>query len=195
MRSARGRVLYILDIVAANKTPGFTVANQIRRQTGSDRHAIVFLTAYAEQIVVNTEYKTIALNCILKHTPHMERELADTIASAQQAFDRTTLFARTGRFEQLAIPHREICFIEAIKGSGKLCIHCIEAQYVIRHTLSAISAELPDSFLRCHKSTILNPANVRKVDRPGRIVHFVGGESCPYSEKRKVLQRIPGWGP
>jgi len=82
------------------------------------------------------------------------------------------MFINVGRFETL----------EAVKGTNKLCIHCMDGQYVIRETLKNLQEQLaPLGFVRCHKPIIVNKANIRKKDKSAMTLTFHNGSSCPFS--------------
>jgi len=173
-------VLYLLDIVAYGATVGFQIAQQIaEQQIGS---LIVFITAYPKEIMYNPIFKTKAFNIILKNTASLEDEIKKTIDLASQALSSKCLHISIGKFETLYIPYEKICYIEAIKGTNKLCIHCTDGQYIIRETLKNLQEQLiPFGFVRCHKSIIVNKVNIRKKDKSSKILTFHNGASCPFS--------------
>jgi len=176
--------LYLLDIVKEGYTAGFQIAEHI---TGlANGSLIVFMTVYPQRINGNAYFKTKAFSFIDKDNPSMEQELRDTIRLAEQALTCRCILIHAGRFETLYIPYESINYIEAVKGTGKLCIHCKGGQYVIRETLENMSKLLaPHGFTRCHRSVIINLGNRLRVDKSGMTVHFQNGESCPYSNSIK----------
>jgi len=173
-------VLYLLDIVACGVTIGFQLAQQIaEQQIGS---LIVFITAYPKEILYNPIFKTKAFSIILKNTLSLEDEIRKTIDLASQALQSKCLYISIGRFETLYIPYEKICYVEAIKGTNKLCIHCTDGQYVVRETLKNLLEQLaPFGFARCHKSIIVNMANIRKKDKSAMTLTFHNGALCPFS--------------
>jgi len=173
-------VLYLLDIVACGVTVGFQIAQQIaEQQIGS---LIVFITTYPKEILYNPIFKTKAFSIILKNTLSLDDEIKKTIDIASQALHSKCLYIFTGKYETLYIPYEKIYFIEAIKGTNKLCIHCVDGQYVIRKTLKSLLEQLaPFGFVRCHKSIIVNKANIRKKDKSAMLITFHNGVSCPFS--------------
>lgn len=176
--------LYLLDIVKEECPAGFQIAEHITRlENGS---LIVFMTAYPQRMNDNAYFKTKAFSFIYKGNPKLERELCDTIQLAEQALTCRCVLIHAGRFETLYVPYENINYIEAIKGTGKLCIHCKDGQHVIRDTLENMSKLLaPHGFTRCHRSAIINLGNRLRVDKSGMTIHFQNGESCPYSNSMK----------
>ena len=178
-------VLYLLDIVSCGKTTGFQIAQHIaERQSigGNVGSLIVFVTAYPQKILYNPAFKTRAFSVILKNALSLEVEIKETISLANQAMRSKCLYINIGKFETLYIPHEKICFVEAIKGTNKLCIHCTDGQYVVRETLKNLLEQLaPYGFVRCHKSIIVNKTNIRKKDSSAMTLTFHNGASCPFS--------------
>ena len=172
--------LYLLDIVLNDDTAGLQIAQQIFDQKRGG--LIVFLTAYPHTIMSNPFFKTKAFNVILKNTGELEQEIKDTLCLAEQVLKEKCLYIHSGRFETLYILYDSICFIEAIKGTNKLCIHCTDGQYIIRGTLKDLLQKLNHSnFIRCHKSIIANKTNIRKRDASNLALTFCNGATCPYS--------------
>ena len=177
-------VLYLLDIVSCGKAIGFQLAQQIveQQEKGGNSSLIVFLTAYPQKILYNPIFKTKAFSIILKNEHSMDGEIKETIKLATQAILSKCLYINVGKFETLYIPHEKICYVEAIKGTNKLCIHCTDGQYVIRKTLKNLQEQLiPFGFVRCHKSIIVNKQNIRIKDKSSMTLIFHNGASCPFS--------------
>jgi len=173
-------VLYLLDIMSCGKAMGFQIAQHIaEHQIGS---LIVFITAYPKRILFNPFFKTKAFSIILKNAISLEGEVKETIDLAIQAMHSKCVYISIGKFETLYIPHEKICYVEAVKGTNKLCIHCLDGQYVIRETLKNLQEQLaPFGFARCHKSIVVNKANIRKKDKSAMTLTFHNGASCPFS--------------
>jgi len=173
-------ILYFLDIMIENRAFGFEIAQQIYKQNSGS--LIVFLTAYPKKIINNAFYKIKAFSIIYKNNPELEDEIEQTIDMAEQKFLGRCLYIFVDRFQTLYIPHESICFVETIKKANKLCVHCIDGQYVVRETLKVLQENLaPFGFVRCHKSFLVNKANIRKVDKSAMSLIFHNGVSCPYS--------------
>jgi DNA-binding LytR/AlgR family response regulator len=177
---AAGPVLYFLDIVLADTTLGFEAARRIvERDNGS---LIVFLTAYPQKILSNSFFKIKAFNVILKSSPALGDEIKETISLAEQVLQAKCLYIHEDKFQTLYIPYDSICYIEAVKDTKRLCIHCLGGQYLIRGTLKNLHDLLaPSGFVRCHKSILVNKANIRKIDKTSMTITFQNGASCPYS--------------
>lgn len=176
---APGPVLYFLDIVSNGRTSGFDLAQRIAQL--QQECLLVFLTAHPFKILGNPFYKTKAFSVILKSNPQLHEEIRATISLAEHALKKRCLFLHAGRYEEFGVPFSSICYLEAVKGTNKVCIHCVDGQYVIRETLSALLERLPPAFVRCHRSIIVNRENIQRRDKSNRLLTFTGGASCPYS--------------
>jgi len=173
-------VLYFLDIVSDDKTLGFQIAQQICNQNNGS--LIVFLTAYPKKIINNAFFKVKAFTVILKNNPALGDEIMETITLAEQVMQAKCLYIMVDKFQTLYIPYDKICYLETIKSTNKLCIHCNDGQYVIRETLKVMQESLaPLGFARCHKSILVNKANIRKMDKTAMSLTFHNGATCPYS--------------
>ena len=180
IQQASGPILYLLDIVADGEAVGFEIARSITER--QDSSLIVFITAHPQQIKYKPLFKTMAFSIILKNAPLLEQEIKETITLAAEALQTNCFYIHIGKHETLYIPHQKICFVEAVKGTNKLCIHCTDGQYVIRETLKNLQEQLmPFGFIRCHKSILVNKANIRKQDRSTRMLTLHNGSTCPYS--------------
>ena len=184
-------VLYVLDIILGDKTAGFWIADLIEKKNSNS--LIIFLTAYPQKINYNPYFKTKAFSVMYKDNPSLDIEIENTISLAEKALQDECLCIHVDKFQTLYIPYENICYIETIKNTNKLCIHCTDGQYVIRETLKSLLEQLsPFGFIRCHKSIIANQVNIRKWDKSTKTLIFHNGATSPYSYLAKWgLDRKP----
>lgn len=176
---AAGPVLCFLDIVLDGETAGFNVAQRIAERNRND--LLVFMTAYPQKIIRNPFFKTKAFSVIFKSNPKLYTEVRETITLAEEVLQSRCLFVQVDKFQTLYIPYSSICYVETVKGTGKLCIHCLDGQYVIRETLSNMLSKLGPEFVRCHHSYIVHKKNVLSHNKSERTITFRNGATCPYS--------------
>jgi len=172
--------LYFLDIVLDGTDNGFAIAERIAERKRSD--LIVFLTAYKDRIIGNPFHLTKAYSVIFKDSQTLTQEIAATIDLAKQSLADKCLLRVIGKSENLYIPFDSILYIEHIKGSNKVCIHCTEGRYTVRDTLTAIHSKLDERFARCHHAYIVNRGMIARIDKSDGTVHFMDGSACPYSQ-------------
>lgn len=175
--------LYFLDIVLDGEDNGLAIAELIAARKRSD--LIVFLTAYKDRILGNPFYLTKAYSIIFKDSKTLTQEIAATIDLAKRSLVDKCLLRVIGKTENLYIPFDSILYVEHIKGSNKVCIHCIEGRYTVRDTLTAIHSKLDERFARCHRAYIVNCRMIERINKSDCTVHFVNGSVCPYSQLMK----------
>lgn len=179
IKEKKEATLFFLDIILQGEDSGFAVAEMIAEQKRGD--LIVFMTSNTEKIIANPFHKTIAFNIIFKNSDSLMQEVADTITLARESLANTCLLHAVSKTENLYIPFDGILFIEYLKGSSKVLIKCINAEFTIRGTLSKIHEKLDSRFVRCHKSYVVNSTKVVKLDKTAKKVHLINGVECPYS--------------
>jgi len=181
---ATGPILYFLDIVLAGTASGFEAAQRIAENDANS--LIVFLTNYPEKIIHNSFFKTKAFSVIYKSNPVLEEEIKETISLAVKVVQGKCFLIHVDKFQTLHVPYDSICYIEAVKDSKTLCIHCLEGQYLIRGRLKSLYEILaPLGFVFCHKSILINKTNIRTMDKAKKSLIFSNGAYCPYSFRMK----------
>ena len=175
--------LCFLDIMEAGVASGFALADYINQLDSA--HLVVFVTSYPGRIIGNPHYLTRAFSLILKGGTNFEDEVRSTIDLAKEAIKKHSLLIHKGRFDSLYIPLDSIYFIENIKGSGKVCIHCKNGQFIIRSSLAGLLTKLDERFVRCHYSFVVNRQNILRINKRARTIHFPDERFCPYSYLKK----------
>jgi len=171
--------LFFLDIMTNGIADGFTLADHIHNHACG--HLVVFITAYPGKIIGNPPYLTKAFSLIFKDSPVLQSEVCATIDLAQSVMKKHSLLIHKGRLDSLYIPMDSIYFIENIKCSDKVCIHCKNGQFIIRCSLGSLLDNLDERFVRCHHSFIVNLQNILRINKTERTVHFPDGLFCSYS--------------
>ena len=68
-------------------------------------------------------------------------------------------------------------FIEASKTPHKLVLHLENGQLDYYGRLNEVEKVIPD-FYRCHRSVIVNPQNIKELDKVTKEAEMVNGEFC-----------------
>ncbi len=175
--------LIFLDIEMPNQS-GFDLIAQLQ----SDKMpAIVFVTAYHQHAVKAFEVR--AVDYLLKPV-NLER-LAESIARVEESqqhsnksrlmsayheiednsetrtsvfktkADEQKLVVQDGRNAIQLVPYQDIQWIDA--AGDYMCVHTGEETYVMRARLKSLTDELPDFFMRIHKSTIVNLTQINQL--------------------------------
>lgn len=94
--------------------------------------------------------------------------------------------------KQINLPLDEICYLESLGNYVK--VWGAEKYILTPRTLSSFESQLPaDTFVRIHKSYILNRAFVRHIE--GNTIRLTNGKELPLgkSYRQTVSQLIPRW--
>ncbi|HEL0021771.1 response regulator protein [Streptococcus equi subsp. zooepidemicus Sz35] len=190
-----GQQLFFLDIEIKNEDKkGLEVARQIR-QINPDA-MIVFVTTHSEFMPLAFQYQVSALDYIDKELPHTEfvqrvetallyavRQNSETIAESAFYF--------TSRYAQVQVPFNDILYIETSSRAHRVNLYTKKERMQFTGTLTDILKQ-ESRFLQCHRSFLINPRNVVRVDKIERVVYFRNGSSCliARSKMNSVLTTI-----
>lgn len=106
----------------------------------------------------------------------------DSLVSFHSAMEKTRYFTFRCEGEYRRLPVDAILFLES---SGKmLTLHQENMRnYYFRAKLDEIAASLPDSFLRCHQSFLVNLHMVRQLDEKNRVFILQNDDEIPVSRR------------
>lgn len=153
-----------LDIDLHSQVNGIELAKEIRKSNKSVY--IIFLTGHFEYIVSAFECKTF--DFIQK--PISRAKLEKTIL---RLFD--DIHANTTRFIKLNNKHAMVNqnLVNYIQKDGMKAIYNIDSGNITSYgSFNNISETLPDNFVRCHKSFIVNLDNISNVDFKNNTIFF-----------------------
>lgn len=167
----------ILDInLKAGKT-GLEIAEVVRKK--NKNVYLIFTTAHLEYAMMAYRFKTF--DYLAK--PITFERLEDTIV---RLFDDINgLPAKYLKIDSknTIVDENEI---EYIKRDGmKLVFHTISCDYDTYSSFAKQEENLPDNFVRCHKSYMVNTNNIKNVDFVTNKIYFKSGDSCEIGPKYK----------
>lgn len=110
-------------------------------------------------------------------------EVLATIPKEEQQEKTEESFSLETRGEVRRIPYRDILFFEA--GNKRLNLHTARKVLPFAGTLEKLSEELPEEFLRVHKSFIVNRNAITEIQFGQNLVILEGGMSVPISRSYK----------
>lgn len=167
----------ILDVeFTGQKLNGLDVAKLIRE---IDKNCyLIFVTSHFEYIAEAYKYKTF--DYIFKSSITMET-LTSTLKRLFADISATdTLFLKIDNKNTL-LDLNDIHFIE--KDGTKLIYHTLIKDYVTYNSFNKL--RLPENFVRCHKSFIVNINNITNVSLSNNIITFKDGSTCYIGPKYK----------
>ena len=154
----------ILDIHLGSGLTGIQIANLIRK-TNRDCY-IIFATAHFEYVQIAYKYKTFDFLSKPVNKERLENCIIRLFDDISYSKDKFLIIPN----DKNIIPERTIIFIE--KNGMKIIIHTKTFSYEIYSTLSQIQHLLPNNFVRCHKSYIVNVENILDIDTKKNTVSF-----------------------
>ena len=173
--------LAILDIRLEGENNGIQLAKELFPE--GSRTQVIFLTAYLE--FCSAVYETDHIYFLLK--PIQEAGFRRAMEKAVQALEsaqKRTLLVKTKTVVR-RVPFSSIRYLES--QGRKVILHCLEGPVECYATLSALEEQLPQSFVSCHKSFLVNLDFVERMEAR----QFLLGEdlSVPISQARKSQAR------
>lgn len=165
----------ILDINLKANISGCDIANIIRKKN-KDIY-IIFFTGHLEYALLAYKYKTF--DYLVK--PITSERLEETIVRLMD--DITNAHTQFLKFNNTVIKQDEINFI---KKDGMKLVFCTNSHnYEVYSSFSKIENCLPDNFVRCHKSYIININNIRHFATNDNAINFEHDECCSIGAKYK----------
>lgn len=164
-----------LDINLKSNTSGCDVADIVRRKN-KDVY-IIFFTGHMEYALLAYKYKTF--DYLVK--PITSERLEETVLRLVE--DTKEAHSQFLKFNNTVIKQDEINYI---KKDGMKLIFCTPSHnYEVYSSFSKIENCLPDNFVRCHKSYIINMNNITHFTTNDNFVNFEHNESCSIGAKYK----------
>ena len=171
----------VLDIEFKNsKMNGLDIADEIRK-INKDCY-IIFITSHFEYLMEAYDYKTFAY--LFKNSLSVDT-LSDTLT---RLFD--DISGNTKKFLKIDnkgtfIDLNDIQFIE--KSGMKLVYHTLHRCFDTYNSFSKIENNLPETFVRCHKSFIANINNIVNISLSNNSIEFKNGDICYIGPKYKIF--------
>jgi len=83
---------------------------------------------------------------------------------------------------------KDIIFIE--RNKSKTTIYTKDSIYETSYSLNAIKDELPDSFIRVHRSYIVNQDEIVKINKLDKTICFNNGLNCPLGQFENIYKGV-----
>ena len=187
--------LFFLDIeIKGEEKSGLSIAKEIRKKDPGA--VIVFVTTHSEFMPITFRYQVAALDFIDKTLD--DRQFSDRIASAieytleslgSRACEDAFLFESA--MARVQVPFHKILYFESSPTVHKVILHTTDERIEFYAGLSDLEKADPRLY-QCHRSFVVNPENITKVDKVERIAIFENQESCliPRMKYRGLLNRL-----
>lgn len=167
----------ILDINLKSNKSGLELASIIRERNKCTY--IIFTTAHLEYAMMAYKFKTF--DYLAK--PVTCERLEETIVRLfEDAHSSPKTYIKIDN-KNTIIAENEILFIK--RDGMKLVFHTSTRDYESYSSFNKIADSLPDNFIRCHKSFIININNIINLDPVSNIIYFEDNSTCDIGPKYK----------
>jgi len=178
--------LYFLDVDLGHEMTGIILGSRIREFDVLGK--IVFVTTHGELSYLTFTHKVEAMDFIIKDNPdEITRRVTECIKVARERhlndinLDKKMYTVKFGESTTI-VDYDEIMFIEASDVPHKLLLHMDNAQMNYYGTLKEVEQSIPE-FYRCHKSVVVNPKNIKEINKQTKEAEMVNGEYCLVSAR------------
>lgn len=168
----------LLDIQWNTDADGLELAEELFQRSPGTR--IIFVTGYADDYLQQVFLRRANLSGFL--TKPVDQTLLEAnlqkIAEQQQQ-QLEDLMLRSGG-ASVALPFQSICYLES-RGHTVL-VHTAQEEFTVYEQLHTLSARLPDSFIQCHKSFVVNMQHIHSFCAAGILLR--SGARIPVSRSK-----------
>ncbi|NVY96129.1 response regulator transcription factor [Lactobacillus sp. DCY120] len=188
--------LYLLDIqIKNNSKSGLELAQKIRSQ--DEMGIIVFVTTHSEFAARTYAYKVSAFDFIDKTwspaiiSDHLTDALNSLYKKTLQRENKAEMFNFQNQNSNFRVPFNDILYFETTSISHKLKLICKDRVISFYASMKSI-VDLDDRFVQCHRSYIINLANVTQIDRRKNLVFFSKNQHCLITRRKikSVLEQL-----
>lgn len=140
---------------------------------------VVYISGHAEfcSEVYSTEHAWFLLKPVAQ--ADFDRALGKAVENLRKSSENPVGVVVDGSI--VLIPPRSIAYLES--HLRKVCIHAADGVYETYSTLSKMEERLPRSFIRCHKSFLVNIDCAKKLERDRILLN--SGEHVPVSQRHR----------
>lgn len=179
--------IFFLDIeIKTEEEKGLDVAKKIRE---IDPYAIiVFVTSHSELMPTAFKLQVGALDYLDKSLSkeifkkRIETALLHTESLTGKGLADDALLFETPH-TQIQVPFKDILYIETSSRPHRLVLYTHRGRTEFTANLLDILKK-EKRFYQCHRSFVVNPANVHQVDKVNHILHFQNGVTCLVSRSK-----------
>ena len=179
--------IYILNQSDISKT-GLEVAKYIRESKDDWKSIIIFISKtsdYKLNVLTKTLY---ILDYILINDIHIK--LKELIKISMKIYDsRPKELKYKYKNNSYNISFKDIVYIEKEKDNKRCLIYTRKNSYIIPKSLSSISNELDDRFLKCSRTHIINTEEVLRYNIKDNIITFKNKKQI-YGISRDIKKKL-----
>ena len=164
-------------------TDGEGVANAIRRKYPDTELMLLVNNDVSPGKYIRPGIKPSSVLIRPYSESEMKETISDFISSAIGKVDTKDFFVIENRDGILKIPYDSIAYIEA--NSKRVFVRIQKEEYGLYDTLDSIQDNLPDYFVRCHRSYIVNLKMIIEYVATQNVLRLSNGLIVPVSRSYK----------
>ena len=187
VKTSQNTGIYFLDIDLHSDMNGMKLAQQIR--LFDPRGFIIFITAHSELSFMTFQYRVEAMDFVLKDNPAEAKvKIRECLLNAMERYTLQTnkthkVYTAQVGGRKISVDYEDIFFFETSGNIHKVILHAKDRQIEFSGTIKELEGILDDSFIRCHRSFLVNRNNIKEADAKNRIIYFTNGEACLMSTR------------
>ncbi|MDE7351947.1 MAG: LytTR family DNA-binding domain-containing protein [Acetatifactor sp.] len=187
VKTSQNTGIYFLDIDLSSDMNGMKLAQQIR--LFDPRGFIIFITAHSELSFMTFQYRVEAMDFVLKDNPAEAKvKIRECLLNAMERYTLQTnkthkVYTAQVGGRKISVDYDDIFFFETSGNIHKVILHAKDRQIEFSGTIKELEGTLDDSFIRCHRSFLVNRNNIKEADAKNRIIYFTNGETCLMSTR------------
>lgn len=187
IKTSQNTGIYFLDIDLNSSMNGMKLAQQIRLY--DPRGFIIFITAHSELSYMTFQYRVEAMDFVLKDNPAEAKvKLRECLLNAMERHTLQTnkthkVYTLEIGGRKISVDYEDILFFETSSNIHKVILHAKDRQIEFFSTMKELTGTLDSSFVRCHRSFLVNKNNIKEIDVKKRIIYFTNGETCLMSTR------------
>ena len=187
VKTSQNTGIYFLDIDLKCDMNGMKLAQQIRLY--DPRCFIIFVTSHSELSYMTFQYRVEAMDFVLKDNPAEAKvKIRECLLNALERYTLQTnkthkVYTIEIGDRRISVDYNDILFFETSSNIHKVILHAKDRQIEFSSTIKELEKILDDTFVRCHRSFLVNKSNIQEIDTKNRIVYFINGETCLMSTR------------
>lgn len=182
VKTSQNTGIYFLDIDLKCDMNGMKLAQQIRLY--DPRCFIIFVTSHSELSYMTFQYRVEAMDFVLKDNPAEAKvKIRECLLNALERYILQTnkthkVYTIEIGDRRISVDYNDILFFETSSNIHKVILHAKDRQIEFSSTIKELEKILDDTFVRCHRSFLVNKSNIQEIDTKNRIIYFINGETC-----------------
>lgn len=167
----------LLDINLRSNQTGLQLAEAVRKK--NKNAYIIFTTGHLEYAMIAYKFKTfdyLAKPITMERMEDTVKRLFEDIQGQPKKYIKIDT-------KNTVIDEAEVQYVK--RDGMKLVFHTASRDYDTYSSFNKIKPKLPETYVRCHKSYIVNLSQIKNVEPVTNTITFSNGDTCDIGPKYK----------